>query len=142
MSKNRMSLEEFNEIYSKIPRICVECIIKTGEGILLTKRAIKPCIGMWHTPGGTVLFDESVEDAVKRVVKEELNLEIEDPKFLGVIDWFGNPYEMGHTVSLCYEITKFTGNIKLDYQATNAQFFKEIPENTISEHKNFLQNLR
>ena len=62
----KLSDQEYKEIYSKVPRLCVELLIKTEEGILLVKRAIPPGEGLWYLPGGTVLFDESVEQAVKR----------------------------------------------------------------------------
>lgn len=136
-----MSLEEYHKIYSKVPRAVVECIIKSDKGVLLTKRAIEPFKGLWHLPGGTIGINETIEDAVKRVAKEEVNLEVEVGTFLGIIDWFNYAKLGEHTISLCYEIIKFSGEIKLDYQATEAKFFQKIPRNTIKNHYNFLRNL-
>jgi len=59
-----LSQKEFDDIYSKVPRLTVEVIVKNrAGGILLTKRAIEPCKGQWHLPGGTVRFGESLLEA-------------------------------------------------------------------------------
>jgi len=40
MKYKRLSTEEFKEIYHKVPRAAIDVVIKTKQGILLTKRAI------------------------------------------------------------------------------------------------------
>ncbi len=45
-----LPFEEFQEIYSKVPRLCVEVVLRSDEGIMLTKRTINPWKGMWHFP--------------------------------------------------------------------------------------------
>ena len=52
MHPNRLPQEKYDEIYSKVPRICVEVVIRNEKGILLTKRAIPSSEGKWHFPGG------------------------------------------------------------------------------------------
>lgn len=49
-----------------------------GE-ILLCKRSMhaKNERGCWENPGGAVEFGEKLEDAVKREIKEELNIDLE-----------------------------------------------------------------
>ena len=70
----KLPYKEFLSIYRKVPRLCVDLVVKNKNGVLLTKRDIKPSKGMWHIPGGTILYDESVKDAIKRVAKEETGL--------------------------------------------------------------------
>ena len=54
----------------------VACIIENPQGeILFTRRAFEPAKGMLDLPGGFVSPGETAEDAVKREIKEELNLE-------------------------------------------------------------------
>ena len=54
----------------------VACIIENPQGeILLTRRAFEPSKGMLDLPGGFVNLDETAENAVKREIKEELNLD-------------------------------------------------------------------
>lgn len=53
-----------------------------GE-LLLTKRAYEPEKGKLDLPGGFVDIGESAEDAAKRELKEELNLEIDGITYIG-----------------------------------------------------------
>lgn len=58
-------------------------IIKSGK-ILLVKRNIEPCRGMWALIGGYIGWNETVEECVKREVKEEVGLECETTNFIGI----------------------------------------------------------
>lgn len=137
--KKPLTLEEYHEIYSKVTRLTVEVIVRSNEGILLTKRAIEPDIGKWHLPGGSVLFGETVEEAVKRVAKEELNVEIEINKFIDFIYYPKTSEEHNvWPVGAAYLAKILVGEIKLDHQASDWEFFTKIPENTVEDQKNFL----
>jgi len=62
----------------------VACIIENPRGeILLTRRAFEPAKGMLDLPGGFISLDETAEDAVRREVKEELNLDIVSLQYIG-----------------------------------------------------------
>jgi 8-oxo-dGTP pyrophosphatase MutT (NUDIX family) len=62
----------------------VACIIENPQGeILLTRRAFDPAKGMLDLPGGFVSPDETAEDAVRREIKEELNLDIASMQYIG-----------------------------------------------------------
>lgn len=62
----------------------VACIIENPQGeILLTRRAFDPAKGRLDLPGGFVSPDETAEDAVRREVKEELNLDISSIQYIG-----------------------------------------------------------
>lgn len=58
-------------------------IIETGKGILLTVRAEEPKRGCYDLPGGFVDYGESLEEALRREIREELNLEIHNLRYLG-----------------------------------------------------------
>ena len=64
----------------------VACALATdGDGrIILHRRAFEPGAGRWSMPGGFVDLGERVEDAVRREVREELELEIELGRLVGV----------------------------------------------------------
>jgi len=62
----------------------VACIIENPQGeILLTRRAFEPAKGMLDLPGGFINIDETAEDAAKREIKEELNLEVTSIQYIG-----------------------------------------------------------
>lgn len=136
----KLSRAEFDLIYAKVPRLCIELVVKSEKGVLLTLRDIEPGKGFWHLPGGTVLFDESVDQTLERVAREELGLGIKSSKLLGLIDWWGSTTEVNrHTVSVAYLVELENGEIKLNFQSSKYDFFKEIPKKTLVEQKKFLE---
>ncbi|SMO46549.1 ADP-ribose pyrophosphatase YjhB, NUDIX family [Saccharicrinis carchari] len=61
----------------------VAALIENEKGeLLLTVRAFEPHKGMLDLPGGFVDINETVEDAVTREIKEELNLDVTEVKFI------------------------------------------------------------
>jgi hypothetical protein len=46
---------EYEEIYAKVPRLTVEVVIVSSDGVLLARRQAGPCQGLWHI-AGTVSF--------------------------------------------------------------------------------------
>lgn len=56
--------------------IVVRAIIMKGESeVLLVKRAKSPQKGKWALPGGKVEFGENHTEAIKREIREELDLD-------------------------------------------------------------------
>jgi ADP-ribose pyrophosphatase YjhB (NUDIX family) len=143
MPKNKpLSESEFKKIYSKVVRLCVDLVIKTPEGIILTKRSIKPYKDMWHLPGGTVLLKEKLTDSVKRVARDELGLEVGIDKFLGFIYYPSAQKEKGYSwiVSAAFLAWVESGKIEKNEDTKDIKIFKKLPEDIIKEQKNFLKH--
>lgn len=143
-TKRLLSFEEFVNIYSRVPRLGVDLIVKKGDGIVFVKRSIDPYKGMWHFPGGTVLFDETIDQAISRVVQDELNLRVLSKKHLGVIEYLSEPDDRylkkhRHTVCLIFLI-EAEGDLKKDADASEVKILMSIPENIIPEQKVFLNS--
>ena len=126
-------------IYHKVPRAAVDVVIKTDEGVLLTKRAISPFKGMWHLPGGTILFEEPISHAIERIVKEELGIKVNVIRHLGVIEYFED--DGRHTISSAYLAEIKAGKPRGSNQAKEITFFKRPPKNCIPFLKKFLENI-
>lgn len=82
----------------------VACFIQNEAGeLLVCRRAKDPAKGTLDLPGGFVDMDESAEEALRREIKEELNLELTDIQFLQSIP---NLYEYSgmviHTLDLLF----------------------------------------
>jgi len=137
MTVKKLPFSEFKSIYSRVPRLCVEIVIKTNNGVILTKRDIEPEKGKWHIPGGTVLNGERLEDAVKRIAKEELGVEVKVGKILGVIEYFLKNY-FGQMVGIVFSAKLLSKDLKVDKNAQEFKFFKTIPNNMIKDQKEFL----
>ncbi len=139
-----LTFKEFKSIYSRVPRLCVDLLIKTPDGYLLTLRQKNGYQNQWHMPGGTVFFREKITDAIQRIAQEEIGTKVIIKKSLGYIEYFSEVAErgFGYTVSLAFLCT-LSKNFKLslDNQVEKYGFFKTIPDNTITEQKELIQNL-
>ena len=65
---------------------CGAFIINENGQLLLQKRNKESEKGYWSIPGGKLEWMETFEDAVKREVKEECDVEIKVEKLLGICD--------------------------------------------------------
>jgi len=139
--KQPLSIDEFKTICSKVTRLCVDLVIKTDQGYLLTLRQKNGWIGQWHLPGGTVHYREKIEGAVKRIAKEELGIEVAIEKFVKYIEYFNEEKERGYgySVSLVFLCKPCSTNFNVDDEVQRMGFFKSAPENTIREQKEFLE---
>lgn len=140
--KKPLTRKEFSYIYSKVPRLCVEVVIKHKDKCLLTLRESDGWEGLWHIPGGTVFYKETLKDTAKRIALEELGLKVTPKQTLGEI-YYPGASQMGGLgwsigiAILCEpesegELQKILGD--------KVALFKQIPEKTITEQKEFLKN--
>ena len=138
----RLPYAEFKKIYSRVPRLNIELVILTPEGILLTLRSIDPYLGEWHVPGGAVLFRETIKNTVARVAHEELRIKVLIKKFLGYIEYKSHEKRgyFGHSVGLVFLCEIKSGKICLNHEASKVGLFKKIPKNTLIDQKRFLLN--
>jgi ADP-ribose pyrophosphatase YjhB (NUDIX family) len=109
-----LSEKDYNFIYSNSPRICVDLVLKAGKTVFLTRRDIQPYKGKYHLPGGKVNFRESISNAIHRIAKREIGVDIKIKHLLGFME-FPREVQSGnkrHSISLAFLITskkKFHG---------------------------------
>lgn len=135
-----LSKDEFDLIYSKVPRLTVEVIVRNPQGaIYLTKRAIEPCKGQWHLVGGTVRFGELLAEAVKRIAERELSIEVTKVFQKGYIE-YPSHYENGldSPVGIVFEVEEYHGKLSPNNEASNGGWFTEIPDNMHADQDRFL----
>lgn len=87
--------------------LTVLCLLEDGGRVLLQNRVKADWRG-YALPGGHVEAGESFVDAVRREMKEETGLEIEDPKLVGVKQF---PIEDGRYLVLLFKATKWSGQL-------------------------------
>jgi len=134
----KIPYKEFMSIYSKLPRLCLDLIIKSDNGILLSMRDINPGKGLWHLPGGTILMGETIGDAMNRIANEETGLRIFDPELTGIIEFPESTNVFYHSISVACLVKPNRGTLKGSYQGQKLQYFQRMPENMINEHKQFI----
>jgi len=129
---------EFDAIFSRVPRLSVEVVIYTPEcGVLLMLRDIPPNVGAWHIPGGTVLFGERLTDAVTRVARDELGLEVTVGGLLGYIE-YPSHYENGldSPVGLAFHTLPAEGTAADPPEGCG--WFQSLPAGLYAEQAEFL----
>jgi mutator protein MutT len=87
-------------------------IITNSKGeVLLATRAFDPAKGKLDLPGGFVDMNESAEEAIIREIKEELNLDVQNPQYL-----FSLPNEYNFSGITVHTLDLFF-NVKIDDNA-------------------------
>lgn len=118
----------WQELQRRAPLLCVDGVVVNDKGeVLLTKRKIEPFKGYWHLPGGHVDFEEMVEKAVVRVVKEESGIDAKRVSLVGVYSDPGRD-PRGHFVTVGFLMKPVKGKERSDFQASSIKYFKELPE--------------
>ena len=77
-------------------------VIQKNERVLITRREESGLLGgLWEFPGGKVAANEAPEDACRREVAEEVNLEIEVTDYLTHIEHAYSHFKIGVDVFAC-----------------------------------------
>src|SRR5215467_3092626 len=105
---------EFKMAVRNMPLLAIDLIVRSPEGlVLLGLRRNPPARDFWFVPGGRVFKNESSDQALRRISKEELGIELQtrDVKFRGIYDHiyednvFEDPDFNTHYVVLAGECT-------------------------------------
>jgi ADP-ribose pyrophosphatase YjhB (NUDIX family) len=144
--KHPFAFEQFREIYSKVPRVSVDLVIQTPNGIVLTLRKLPSWNGLWHLPGVTVLYKEPVERAVRRCAREEAGAAVTVEKLLGYLEYPSEEQQrgFGSTVSLVFLCKATNTVLRANREAAKIKAFSELsklPVNIIDEHRPILEKL-
>ncbi len=140
LRRDPLSKREFDALYGRVPRLTVEVVIRTKEGIVMTRIPHGVAKGQWNVPGGTVRFKEPLIEAVKRVAKGELGLDVSVGNLIGYIE-YPHLYELGYRgwpVGLAFECTLVGGKLTVNDNGEEVRCFTAVPEDTIYEQALFL----
>jgi 8-oxo-dGTP diphosphatase len=128
------------------PVPAVAAIILRDREILLIRRGGEPGAGLWSIPGGSVELGETLEESLKREVREETGLEIMVGKLAGVHNLVVR--EAGrirfHYVILDYSADVISGEICAASDVTDCRWVRlddlgqyELTESLIARLKEF-----
>lgn len=135
--------EQFKEIYSKVPRITVEIALKIDNGIVMTHRKEASWNNLWHIPGATLYYQESIDNAMIRLAHEELGITVINQGFLQYLEYFSETKYRGYgsTIGLVFLCTTNDELPQINETGETVAIWKQIPDNIVPEHRIILEKL-
>jgi len=97
----------YKTIYSLVPIVCVDILIHRPGAFALGLRMEEPARGQWFPPGGRVYKGETLKQAARRKLREEIGLNAPQSQFtcLGVWETMFKTSSLGgskHTVNVVF----------------------------------------
>lgn len=123
------------------PKLAVDCIVLLNGKVVLIERANPP--KGWALPGGFVNYGETVEEAVRREVKEETGLSLSGLEQFRVYS-APNRDPRGHCVSVIF-VARGRGKLKAGDDARTYRLVERdevIRENLVFDHRQILADYR
>lgn len=104
------------------PKLMVDVVIPSEDGMVLIRRGSEPFKGQWALPGGFVEVGETVEQAAAREAEEETGLAVEIARLLGV---YSEPDRdpRGHNVSVAFLARVLSGQMQAATDASEVESF-------------------
>lgn len=131
--------ETFGACLEHLPQVCVEVVVAHDGGVVLARRTNEPARGEWFWPGGRLYKGERLDDAARRIAREELGLSVEVGERLGVHSHFWDTASVEgaqsrHTVNVVYRVRPAGGlDITLDSQHDDWRLL-DTPEPSLHEY--------
>lgn len=138
--------EVYREITPRMPIPCVDLIIWHKGKVLLVWRSLPPAQNKWWVLGGRQKFWETREEAVMRLAKKEVGLDVEIIKYVGHVErrftkgYFGKPCHCLSEVFLVKPVGKTA--IQLDFQSAKFRWASRIPKHLGYYFENIPEILR
>ncbi len=121
----------FKTIIDSAPLISIDILLKKDNKILLGKRINKPAQDYFFSAGGRVNKNETIDNAMSHIAKNELNIELKStPKFIGVFEHF-------YDDSIYKDVSTHYVNLAYEYEVKE---ISDLPTEQHSEYKWFTVN--
>jgi len=132
----KLSRKTFKIILDNVPLLCVDIVAKHKRKYLLVKRKNRPLKGTFWPPGGRVLRNETIEEAVRRKMREETGLRVKLIRPLGYFEYFFKSHAIAlkngyHSISIVYLVKPLSLKVELDSQSSDWKLAENLPKKFI-----------
>jgi ADP-ribose pyrophosphatase YjhB (NUDIX family) len=112
----------YSQITKLLPIVSVEALIVVDKSLLLLKRNNEPVKDEWWFPGGRIHLGESLEQTLRREIKEETSLELTKVKLFNV---YSRVFPERHDITVAYLCKAKKGEVKLNNEHSQYSYFKK-----------------
>jgi len=126
--------------WTNSPALAADCVIFHGDAVVLVRRRYDPFKGHYALPGGGVEIGETVEDACRREMREEIGLDVRNLRLIGV---YSQPDRdpRGHTVSIAYLADADISKMKAGSDAASAEVVENWREIDLAfDHRDIIED--
>jgi ADP-ribose pyrophosphatase YjhB (NUDIX family) len=107
-----------------MPIASVDAVIVIDNSLLLLRRNNSPAKDEWWFPGGRIRKGESLEEALRREIKEETGLEISEYKLINV---YSRVFPERHDITIVYLCKCKEDKIALNDEHSEYTLFNSVP---------------
>lgn len=121
------------------PKLMVDVVIPSEEGVVLIRRGSDPFEGQWALPGGFVEVGETVEQAAAREAAEETGLAVEIARLVGV---YSEPERdpRGHNVSVAFLARVLSGQMQAATDASEVEVLDPASVELAFDHAKIIED--
>jgi len=112
--------------YPAAPIVGLGAVVWHQGKVLMIRRGRPPRAGIWSLPGGAQLLGETVEEGIRREIREETGVEIELLGLLAVIDSVQHDADgriVYHYTIIDYAARWLSGDVQAGDDAADAAWF-------------------
>lgn len=118
--------ERFKSFLQIMPQVSVELLVERNQEVLLVKRENEPAKGEWFIPGARLYKGETFKQAVSRIARKELSIEVELIDRLGVYNHFWESGDLPdvkqtHTVNIVHHVRPNDKNV-IDLDSQHSEY--------------------
>ncbi len=126
----RLDHETFIEVVRNTPLVSIDLIVRNAAGeVLVGLRVNEPARGTWFVPGGCIRKDERIAQAMARISREELGVDLS-----ARAEFFG-AYEHFYDANFAEDEGFGTHYVVLAYQATIPDGAAPAPDHQHSQFR-------
>lgn len=128
MSPDHIPADEWATVVRNVPVVSVDLVVRRGDRVALGRRRNDPAKGGWFVPGGRLGKHERLTDAVDRIAREELGLDVEIERRLGVYEHLYDTSDVPesggkHYVPVAFLVSASEGELAPDDQHDALEWF-------------------